>query len=70
MAIHRGKVVSFDSGTWTATVRIDGSPQQTLTTVPVARNIPSAEMTSSRKVLLDTGDHFNPADFILFAVWP
>lgn len=69
MATYRAKVVSFDSGTWTATVRLDGSAASTLEDVATARNIAAAEMTSGRNLLIDTGDHNHPSDFVVFAVW-
>ncbi len=69
MALHRGKVVSFSTGSWTASVRLDGSPFQRLDSIPVARNIASAEMTAGRNVLVDTGDHHSPADAVVVAVW-
>ena len=57
MSIYRGKIVSFDSGTWTATIRLDGSSPGASRTIATARNIASAEMTAGRRVLMDTGDH-------------
>jgi hypothetical protein len=68
MAVFRATIVSFDSGTWTAKVRLDGSTPQTLESVKTARNIASAEMTSGRRVVLDTGDHGDPADIVILAV--
>jgi molybdopterin-binding protein len=69
MAIFRGKVVSFTAGTWKASIRLDGSAGQSLDAIAVARNIASAEMTAGRSILLDTGDHSDPADFVITAVW-
>jgi hypothetical protein len=69
MAVYRGKVVAFDSGAWTATVRLDGSAGQSLDAIAVARNIASGEMTAGRRILLDTGDHSDPADFVITAIW-
>ena len=69
MALFRGVVVAFDAGTHTATIRLDGSAAQTLTTVPTNRGIASGDMTAGRRILLDTGDHNHPADFIVTAVW-
>jgi hypothetical protein len=69
MAVLRGSIVSFSSAPFTASVRLDGSAPQTLDNVTVSRAIPSAEMTPGRKVLLDTGDHNHPADFLVVAVW-
>lgn len=70
MAVLRGILVSFSSGPFTASVRLDGSAPQTVDNVAVSRAIPSAEMTPGRKVLLDSGDHNNPNDFVVTAVWP
>ncbi|OAI43075.1 hypothetical protein AYO38_11015 [bacterium SCGC AG-212-C10] len=69
MAQFRATVVSFDAGTWRATLRFDGSAPQAVSGVRTARNIPSAEMTSGRKVLVDTGDHGNADDMVVFGVW-
>lgn len=71
MAVLRATLVSFTTGPpWAADVRPDGGPGLTLTGVAVSRAIPSGEMTPGRKVLVDTGDHHDPNDAILFAVWP
>lgn len=71
MPTIRATLVSFTtSPTWQATVRPDGAPAQTLTTIPVSRAIPSAEMTPGRKVIVDTGDHNDPNDAVVTAVWP
>ena len=69
MAAFRGKVVAFDAGTHTATIRLDGSGPQVLETVPTNRGIASGDMTAGRRVIVDTGDHNNPADFVVTAVW-
>lgn len=70
MTVLRGSIVSFDSTPYTASVRLDGSAPQTVDNVTVSRAIASGEMTAGRKVLLDTGDHNHPADFVVTAVWP
>ncbi len=69
MAMLRGTVVSFNAGTWLAEVRLDGSPWQSLSGVKTARNIASAEMVVGRAVLVDTGDHGDPGDAVVYAVW-
>lgn len=69
MAVYRGKIVSFNSGAWKATIRLDGSAAETLADIPTARDIASGEMTAGRRVLIDTGDHHNPADFVVTAVY-
>ena len=68
MAVLRGKVVSFDSGAYTAVVRLDGSQPQQLTGVAVNRAIESADMSAGNVCIIDTGDHGDPADAILTAV--
>jgi hypothetical protein len=68
VAVYRGRVVSFNAGTHTATVRLDGSAAQTVA-VPTNRVIASGDMTAGRQVLVDTGDHNHPADFVVTAVW-
>lgn len=69
MPVFRGRVVAFNSGTWQADVRLDGSAPQSLRGVAVARNIASVEMTPGRRVLVDTGDHGDPADAVVTAVY-
>ena len=69
MATYRGRLVSFDSGVYSATVRLDGSPTQALEGIPVSRGLPAAEMVAGRRVLLDTGDHHNPGDAVVTGVW-
>lgn len=70
MAVLRGSIVSFNGGTYIASIRLDGSAPQTVDSVSVSRAIASGEMTAGRKVLLDTGDHNHPSDFVVTAVWP
>jgi hypothetical protein len=69
MAVYRGSVVSFDSLNWKADVRLDGSQAQSLAGVKTSRNIAAVEMTAGRKVLVDTGDHGDLADVVVFAVF-
>lgn len=69
MAVLRGSIVTFNSTPYTASIRLDGSAPQTVDNVAVSRAIASGEMTAGRKVLLDTGDHNHPADFVVTAVW-
>lgn len=51
----RGTISSWDSGTWTANIRIVGSAAQALTAVPVNRGIASADMVTGRTVVVDLG---------------
>ena len=69
MAILRGTLVSFDNVTWLAEVRLDGSPWQSLSGVKTARNIAASEIVTGRTVLIDTGDHGDPDDAVVYAVW-
>ncbi len=69
MAVLRAHFVSFNSGTYLATVRVDGSAAQVLAGIPTARDIAAAEMTAGRRVLLDTGDHNHPSDFVVTVVY-
>ena len=69
MALVRGVLVSFDSGAWTASVRLDGSQAQSLDGVKVALNIVSGNLIAGRRVLVDTGDHGDLADVVVYAVY-
>ena len=67
MAVIRGTLAAWSAPT--ATIRLEGSAAQTITTDKKAANILAADMTVGRKVLLDTGDHNDPADIVIYAVW-
>jgi hypothetical protein len=67
--LRKGVLKAFDSGTYTATVQIVGSLAIWLRSVPVARNIPSAEMTAGRSCALLFFDDANPDDAVLIAVY-
>ena len=69
MEIRRGTLKSFDSEAYTATVQMAGSLATWLQGVPVARNIPSAEMVAGRSSALILFDPANPQDTVLTAVW-
>jgi len=67
MSTVRGTIAAWLSPT--ATVRLEGSATRTITTDKKASNILAADMVVTRKVLIDTGDHNDPADFVIYAVW-
>ena len=69
MTTARGTVVSFNAGTWKAVVRVDGSAPMTLTGVSTNRGIASADMAAGRSVVVDFGDHGDPADTVVMAVF-
>jgi hypothetical protein len=69
MEMRRGTLRSFDSGTYTATVEIAGSIAVWLSGVPVARNIPSAELVAGRACAILQFEASNPTDAVIAAVW-
>jgi len=68
MTVHRGILTDFDSGTFTATVRLDGAHQTVLTNVRCTR-LDSAVFVADRRVLVDTGDHWDATDAVIIAVY-
>lgn len=69
MALKKAELKDFDSGTYTATVRMEGGYKVGLAGVPVARNLPVAEMTAGRYVALEFFDETNPRDAVVIAVY-
>lgn len=69
MDIRRGALKSFDSGSYTATIQMAGSLATWLEGVPVARNIPAAEMVAGRTCAVLLLDQGNPLDAVVAAVW-
>ncbi len=68
MTIKRGTLKSFDSGTWTAAVQLDGSISSYVT-VAVSRAIDSGELVTGRSVAVLMFDASNPDDAVVAAVW-
>jgi hypothetical protein len=60
---------SFDSVNYLAAVELAGSRRQWLAGVPVARNIPSAEMVAGRYLAVAFLDESNPSDAVVVAVY-
>jgi hypothetical protein len=69
MSIKKGILKNFDSGGYTATVRMSGSYKVYLEEVAVARNIPSAEMIAGRKVAVVLFDEHNAREAVVVAVY-
>ncbi|MDA0989052.1 MAG: hypothetical protein O2783_08060 [Chloroflexi bacterium] len=69
MEMRRGILKGFDSGGYTATVQMAGSLATWLQGIPVARNIPSAEMVAGRSCAVILLDPANPQDAVVAAVW-
>ena len=67
--IIKGTLKAFDSGTYTATVQLQGSLSVWLEDVPVSRGLPKAEMVTGRNVTVVFLDPGNPLDAVVSAVW-
>jgi hypothetical protein len=68
-AIRQGVLKAWDAANYLATVQLTGSLQLWLTSVPVSRNIASAEMTVGRNVAVALFDPSNHTDAVVFAVY-
>ncbi|MBI2165380.1 MAG: hypothetical protein HYU29_03120 [Chloroflexi bacterium] len=69
MEIRKGTVKGFDPASYKATIQVAGSLSAWLSGVPVARNIPSGEMTSGRSCAVLFFDIGNPSDAVVIAVY-
>ncbi len=69
MNLRKGEIRSFSAANYTATVRIVGSLAVWLEGVPVARNIPSAELLVGRSCAVIFFDEGNPQDAVIAAVY-
>lgn len=67
MPTYRATIVTFAAGTFTGDVRLASSPNITLSGIKFSR-LAAAEYTAGRTVLVDTGDHGDLADVIVYAV--
>jgi hypothetical protein len=69
MRLKKAVLKSFNSGNYTATVRLSTSYRVYLEDVAVARNLPSAEMVTGRKVAIVFFDEHNPKEAVVVAVY-
>jgi hypothetical protein len=69
MGLRKGVLRSFNPTEYTATVQLAGSYKVYLEDVTVARNLPSAEMTTGRKVALVFFDEHNAKEAVIMAVY-
>ena len=69
MRLKKGVLRSFNSGNYTATVQLTSSYKVYLEDIAVARNIPSAEMVTGRKVAVIFFDEHNPREAVVAAVY-
>ena len=70
MRLKKAVLRSFNSGNYTATVQLASSFKVYLEDIAVARNLPSAEMVTGRKVALVFFDEHNPKEAVVIAVYP
>ena len=69
MSIHKGILKSFNSGDYTATIRLSGSDRVYIEEVAVSRNIPAAEMVSGRKLVVVFFDEHNAKEAVVAGVF-
>jgi hypothetical protein len=69
MKLVKAELKSFNSGSYTATIRITGGYKSYLEDVPVARNLASGEMVAGRNVAVVFFDESNPMDAVITAVY-
>jgi len=67
--LRKGVLRSFNSGNYTATVQLASSYKVYLEDIAVARNLPSAEMITGRKVAVTLFDEHNPKEAVVIAVY-
>jgi hypothetical protein len=69
MMFKKAELRSFDSGNYTATVRIASSYKVYLEDVAVARNLPVTEMVAGRRVAVLFFDEHSPKEAVVVAVY-
>jgi D-alanyl-D-alanine dipeptidase len=69
MKLRKAELRSFNSGNYTATIRLASSYKVYLEDIAVARNLPSAEMITGRKVAGVFFDEYNPKEAVVVAVY-
>ncbi len=69
MKMSKGFLRSFSSSNYVATVQLASSFKVYLEDIAVARNLPSAEMVTGRKVAVVLFDEHNPKEAVVVAVY-
>jgi hypothetical protein len=69
MKLKKGVLRSFSSGSYTATVQLSSSYKVYLEDIAVARNLPSAEMVTGRKIAVVFFDENSPKEAVVVAVY-
>jgi len=67
--MKKGWLKGFSSGDYTAAVQVSGNYKDYLEAVPVARNLPAAEMVPGRRVAVLFFDENNARDAVVVAVY-
>ena len=67
--VERGTLLSFSSGSYTATLQIAGSLSSSVAAVPVSRGIASAEPQVGRRVAVTIFDAGNPVDAMVIGAY-
>jgi hypothetical protein len=69
MTVKKAELKSFNAVDYTAAVCLAGGYKVYLEDIAVARNLPSAEMTAGRKVVIVFFDDNNPGEAVVVAVF-
>ncbi len=69
MTVKKAILRSFNAGSFSATLEIAGSGKTYLEGVPVARNLPLAEMVAGRNLAVLFFDEHNVKDAVVVAVY-
>jgi hypothetical protein len=69
MKFRKAQLISFNSSSYTATVRLASSYKVYLGDVTVARNLPAAEMVAGRRVAVLFFDEHSPKEAVVLAVY-
>ena len=69
MEMLKGTIRSFDNSSYKAAVQVSGSLATWLDGIPVARNIPTEEVTPGRSCAVVFFDPGNPTDAVIVAVY-
>ena len=67
--LERATLIAFDSGAYTATVRLAASLSTVVAAVPVSRGIAAVELVAGRRVALAIFDAGNPSDAMVVGVF-
>jgi hypothetical protein len=69
MKLRKAELINFNSGDYTATVRLASSYKVYLEDVAVARNIAAVEMVTGRQIVVVFFDEYSPREAVVVAVY-